>query len=70
MLPNRRADIFTDGGEHLAGQCALVRAGNEQRQNHLVAQNRGTPEEPTLTKPAVAGGNDVELRLSGMFRSR
>lgn len=27
------ADIFRDGGEHLAGQCALVGAGNEQCQN-------------------------------------
>ncbi|AWI62406.1 hypothetical protein AB395_00006783 (plasmid) [Sinorhizobium fredii CCBAU 45436] len=36
----------------------------------IVAQNRGVPDEPALIKPAVAGGNDVELRLSGMLRCR
>lgn len=44
----------------------------QQRRTSLqiVAQNCGAPEEPTLTKPAVAGGNDVELSLSCLFRSR
>ncbi|QFI70744.1 hypothetical protein EKH55_5870 (plasmid) [Sinorhizobium alkalisoli] len=36
----------------------------------IVAQKRGIPDEPALIKPAVAGGNDVELRLSGMLRCR